>query len=74
MMKRWHKILLKFTFLLILYLAVLLYVPPQYKFMAYCLPLHLLIGFGCYSLCRIGYNLMTLSNPSFCLHQALIIH
>jgi len=59
-MKRWHKLALKFLILLIVYIAVLCKIPEKYKFMAYCFPLHLLITFGCYSLIRIGYNLMTL--------------
>ena len=60
-MKRWMSMLLKFMALVVIYLAVLMAAPPQYNFMIYCFPLHALVTFGCFSLARIGVNLITIS-------------
>eukprot|EP00830_Metopus_es_P011491 TRINITY_DN2298_c0_g1_i3.p2 TRINITY_DN2298_c0_g1~~TRINITY_DN2298_c0_g1_i3.p2 ORF type:complete len:133 (+),score=29.96 TRINITY_DN2298_c0_g1_i3:51-401(+) len=59
-MKRSVSVMIKFMVMLVVYLALVIAAPKEYKFMLYCVPVYALISFGCYSLLRIGINLITI--------------
>ena len=79
MVRRIYEVMGKFTKSLIAWLLVLLALSvtemqtekfgqnpwQSYTFVVFQLPLHMLVLFGCYSLCAIGYHLITLGK--FCL-------
>ncbi len=59
------QVALEFLAVAVVYLAALMTASKQYQFMLKCVPVYAIIAFGCYSLARIGYSLITLRTDIF---------